>query len=97
MYPRLRTHLSHYFFQYVPGFLGYWAVYQHGRFEPAALDAVSAKLSKEYWPTLVEVWKVWLPLGTFTFAAVPLRHQPAFFASMALVWNTYLSYMCNSD
>jgi hypothetical protein len=78
---------------YVPGFLTYWTCFQQGGVDA---DAIADKLKAEYQPTLVEVWKVWIPVATFAFWKVPVRHIPAFMATVSLGWNTYLSHLANT-
>jgi hypothetical protein len=42
---------------------------------------------------LVANWSLWIPAMSFNFAFVPIKFQVLFGNVVALLWNTYLSYM----
>lgn len=51
------------------------------------------KLQKELWSTLMVNWSVWPVVQAFNFALVPIPYQVLVVNTVAIVWNSYLSYV----
>ncbi|CCK70010.1 ethanol metabolism protein KNAG_0D02610 [Huiozyma naganishii CBS 8797] len=53
---------------------------------------IKNKLKNQWWSTLVTNWAVWPLFQSINFSFVPLQHQLLAVNTVAIFWNTYLSY-----
>jgi hypothetical protein len=88
-------------------------ILQHGLLNPlvylpsfyainAALTGLTAeeaatKMDSEYHGTLAKLWGFWLPTTFMIFRFVAERHQAVVMSAIALVWNTLLSMIANTN
>ncbi|CAI5461485.1 unnamed protein product [Closterium sp. Yama58-4] len=49
------------------------------------------KYRRDFFPSLVDGWKFWIPAASLNFAVVPLEARVAFMSVCAIFWNFYLS------
>jgi hypothetical protein len=49
-------------------------------------------LRKQYIETLVNNWQLWIPAQFLNFRFVPVQHQVVFTNTVALAWNSWLSW-----
>jgi len=57
---------------------------------------IEAKLKREYMDVLITGWKLWPAVQMANFFLVPFNLRPLVVGVVALVWNTYMSWKCNS-
>ena len=57
---------------------------------------IEAKLKREYVDVLITGWKLWPAVQMVNFFLVPFNLRPLVVGVVALVWNTYMSWKCNS-
>ncbi|XP_011297995.1 protein Mpv17 [Fopius arisanus] len=62
-----------------------------------SLNSVREKLQKEYLDILRNNYKVWPMVQMINFAFVPLQYQVLVVQSVAVLWNSYVSYRTNRD
>jgi len=56
------------------------------------LDQLPAHLKQAFWPACVINWQLWIPAMFITFRFIPPRYQVLWVQSVALIWNSYLSW-----
>jgi len=54
---------------------------------------VPVHLKEHWWPTTVTNWVLWIPTMFLVFRFVPLSLQVLVVNGVALIWNTYLSFV----
>jgi len=60
-----------------------------------SVDEVKKEVKKTYFPILVTNYKVWPAVQLLNFGLVPPNLRIAFVQTVAIFWNTYLSWMTN--
>ena len=74
-----------------------WIVYVTYIFSQGETAAkIEAKLKREYLDVLITGWKLWPAVQMVNFFLVPFNLRPLVVGVVALVWNTYMSWKCNS-
>ena len=63
--------------------------------EGRSFDELRTTLRNDWAGMVVDNWKLWVPAQFITFRFVPLQYQVLWANSVALIWNTYLSYMAH--
>ncbi|XP_054014112.1 protein Mpv17 [Hylaeus anthracinus] len=63
-----------------------------GMFKENSAENVKTKLKNEYPDILKNNYKVWPAVQLFNFYFIPLQYQVLTVQSVALLWNTYISY-----
>lgn len=58
-------------------------------------DQIKQQLNDQYYIILRNCFVLWSPAQMINFTYVPLKHQVLYTQSVALVWNTYLSWILN--
>merc|ERR1712224_823228 len=53
------------------------------------------KIRRDWWPALTTSWQIWVPAQAINFGFVPLHFQVLFANGVALIWNTYLSWIAH--
>ncbi|GMH39084.1 hypothetical protein BSKO_06982 [Bryopsis sp. KO-2023] len=54
------------------------------------------KMSADFFPTIYNGWKFWVPAAAINFWCIPLPLQVLYMSSCSVVWTGYLSYASNS-
>ncbi|XP_071941219.1 mitochondrial inner membrane protein Mpv17-like [Antedon mediterranea] len=57
---------------------------------------VKEKLQKDFKSTMIMNWKVWPFVQICNFYFIPLQHRAITTNSVAVIWNTYLSWKANA-
>lgn len=57
------------------------------------LEQLPDHMEKEYLPSVLTNWQLWIPAQFVTFRFIPATHQVLFVNFVALIWNTYLSWV----
>ncbi|XP_055491474.1 protein Mpv17 isoform X3 [Leucoraja erinacea] len=60
-----------------------------------SLEKIYLKLEKNYTNALMSNYTIWPAAQLLNFYFIPLKHRLAVVQIVALVWNTYLSWMAN--
>ncbi|CAI5489475.1 unnamed protein product [Closterium sp. Naga37s-1] len=55
------------------------------------------KLEKDFVPTCINMWKLWVPFQLFNFALVPPQLQVGAVNLVGLVWTVYMSFASHND
>ncbi|BFI25506.1 hypothetical protein MPTK2_1g21680 [Marchantia polymorpha subsp. ruderalis] len=55
-------------------------------------DQIQRKLEKDWWPTVVANWKVWIPFQIVNFSMVPPQLQVPAAGLLGMVWSVFISY-----
>ncbi|KAG6540130.1 hypothetical protein Mapa_018515 [Marchantia paleacea] len=55
-------------------------------------DQIQRKLEKDWWPTVVANWKVWIPFQIVNFGMVPPQLQVPAAGLLGMVWSVFISY-----
>lgn len=58
-------------------------------------DQIIEQLSESYYPILRNNFVLWAPAQMINFTYIPVQHQVLYTQSVALLWNTYLSWIIN--
>ncbi|XP_072913228.1 mitochondrial inner membrane protein Mpv17 [Hemitrygon akajei] len=58
-------------------------------------EKIWLKLQKDYKSTLISNYAIWPTVQLLNFYFIPLEHRLAVVQIVALMWNTYLSWMAN--
>jgi len=72
-------------------FLGLW-----GFLNGHSWEEVKADIKRTYGAILIRNYQLWPAAQMINFWLVPLQHRVLFVQSLAVIWNTYLSYMTNA-
>jgi len=56
------------------------------------LNELPDHLRRTWWPALQANWKLWIPAMLITFRFIPHHFQVIWVNTVALIWNTYLSW-----
>ncbi|KAI8904103.1 hypothetical protein EDD86DRAFT_195033 [Gorgonomyces haynaldii] len=64
----------------------------NGWMEGKSYQQIKQKLDDAYWDALKANWTVWPAFQLFNFRFVPLQYQVVTVNTVALGWNTFLSY-----
>ena len=57
------------------------------------IDELPDRLRNHWRGAVFTNWKIWIPAQVLNFGFVPLQYQVLFANVVALVWNTYLSWV----
>ena len=58
---------------------------------------LSEQVKQRYWPTLTTGWAFWAPTQAINFRFVPLQYNVLFVNVAGVLWNSYMSYVLQSD
>ncbi|QDZ21669.1 peroxisomal membrane protein Pmp22 [Chloropicon primus] len=58
-------------------------------------NELSVKVKRDFAPSLVNAWKMWIPVAFANFYLIPLKRQVLFMSGCSIVWTGYLSYASN--
>jgi hypothetical protein len=76
---------------FIPIFMGS-ALTLEGKFKD-----IPSVLSREWFPALLANWSIWIPGNFITFRFITPKFQVLFANTVALGWNTYLSWASHRD
>ncbi|CAI5523571.1 unnamed protein product [Closterium sp. Naga37s-1] len=60
-------------------------------------ERIVPKLEKDFVPTCINMWKLWVPFQLFNFALVPPQLQVGAVNLVGLVWTVYMSFASHND
>jgi hypothetical protein len=61
------------------------------------MTTIWTKVSEEFWPTALTMWKFWGPVTVLQFRFVPVRHQANFINIVDAMWLILLSTLYNTN
>lgn len=56
------------------------------------LDKLRAKYEADFFPTMRNGWKFWIPAASINFFFMPLQFQVLYMSTCGMLWTAYLSY-----
>ncbi|CAI5470815.1 unnamed protein product, partial [Closterium sp. Yama58-4] len=60
-------------------------------------ERIVPKLEKDFVPTCINMWKLWVPFQLFNFALVPPQLQVGAVNLVGLIWTVYMSFASHND
>ncbi|KAL0103462.1 hypothetical protein PUN28_017603 [Cardiocondyla obscurior] len=81
---------------FAPSFVGVLLV-AIGICQEKNIEELKIKLSNEYKDILLNNYKLWPMVQLVNFSFVPLQYQTLVVQSVALLWNSYISYRTSLD
>lgn len=73
--------------------ISYLTLFIHGQKH----DQIVKILNRDFLGLLKHSCLFWAPAQMINFSIVPIKHQVTYSQSVALIWNTYLSWLLNKD
>ncbi|XP_046838716.1 protein sym-1 isoform X2 [Vespa crabro] len=80
---------------FAPSFLSILLV-SIGLLQGNDIDSLKHKLKTNYFEILLNNYKIWPMVQLVNFYFIPLQYQVLLVQSVALLWNTYISYITNT-
>lgn len=68
-----------------------------GFLQGSDIDSLKHKLKSSYFQILMNNYKIWPMVQLINFYFIPLQYQVLLVQSVALLWNTYISYISNLE
>ncbi|XP_043685498.1 protein Mpv17 [Vespula pensylvanica] len=67
-----------------------------GLLQGSNINSLKHKLETSYFEILINNYKIWPMVQLVNFYFIPLQYQVLLVQSVALLWNTYISYITNT-